>query len=275
MNTIQQYPNLQILPLDNIRLHEHHDPQRTPPLIERLTSCRVLHNPPLVAEIPELAGQYMVLDGANRITSLKQMDFPHAIVQVVDPTSPGVILHTWNHVLWDLPPEDLLPLIQKIAGIEILVEDRSQSAFDPEDIAIIQLATGKNYRVQAHNQVPRTAFLNEIVNKYKSRARFDRTQIDDVALLKGLYTNLTGLVIYPEFSIREVIQNCLKDNLLPAGVTRFIVSPRALRINYPLDELDSDRPLEEKRQRLQDFILHRMNNKGVRVYTETTVMYDE
>jgi hypothetical protein len=39
--------------------------------------------------------------------------------------------------------------------------------------------------------------------------------------------------------------------------------------------MDGDRPLEEKRTQLKNFIQERMNKKGVRIYTETTVLYDE
>ncbi len=71
------------------------------------------------------------------------------------------------------------------------------------------------------------------------------------------------------------MQFCQEGHLLPAGVTRFIVSPRALRVNYPLQNLFGNHTLEEKRQILRTFIQDRLDKKGVRIYTETTVMYDE
>ena len=41
----------------------------------------------------------MVLDGANRVTALEEMEFPHIVVQVVRYETPAVHLHTWYHGL--------------------------------------------------------------------------------------------------------------------------------------------------------------------------------
>ena len=110
---------------------------------------------------------------------------------------------------------------------------------------------------------------------YNREASFDRTMIDRINNLYGFYNELAGLVIYPPFEIEEVVQFCREDSLLPAGVTRFIVSPRALRVNFPLKYLARNDSLKEKQARLDNFIQERMENKGVRIYTETTVLYDE
>jgi len=53
------------------------------------------------------------------------------------------------------------------------------------------------------------------------------------------------------------------------------VSPRALHLNYPLEELAADRPLEEKNEALQRWIQERIARKGVRYYAEATVLFDE
>jgi hypothetical protein len=63
--------------------------------------------------------------------------------------------------------------------------------------------------------------------------------------------------------------------VLPTGITRFTVSPRALHLNYPLHELSSGKPLEYKESYLQQWISERVKHKGVRYYAEATFLFDE
>jgi hypothetical protein len=142
-------------------------------------------------------------------------------------------------------------------------------------LARIQFADNGMYKLSTSAPELRSDKITQLVKMYGQLARFDRTMIEDIRNLDGLYNQLAGLMIYPQFKIAEVISFCADDRLLPAGVTRFIVSPRALRVNYPLAYLAGDRPLEQKREQLKSFIQERLEKKGVRIYTETTVLYDE
>lgn len=272
MTKIESYPNLDILPVESIRLHEHHDPQRTSPLKSRIDTSGVLYNPPLVIPFSSEGEEYMVLDGANRVTSMKELGLPHILVQIVDPDT-GVRLQTWNHVIWRIDQHEL---VEKILEIDnFTMQETNNRYFLPYDLAMIQLANGKSYRLSTSAPELRSDKISELVKLYGDLARFDRTMIEDIGNLAGLYEDLAGLMIYPQFNIGEVVQFCRDGRLLPAGVTRFIVSPRALRVNYPLQNLCGDHSLEEKRQILKTFIQDRLDKKGVRIYTETTVLYDE
>jgi hypothetical protein len=86
---------------------------------------------------------------------------------------------------------------------------------------------------------------------------------------------LSGLVIFPHFEVEEVLKLASAGYLLPTGITRFTVSPRALHVNYPLEELASDKPIEEKNRELQDWIQKKIARKGVRYYAEATFLFDE
>ena len=120
MTKIQRYPTLEILPAEKICLHEHHDPQRTKPLEKRIRESGILYNPPLVIPYPDGEDMYMVLDGANRITAMKELGLPHLLVQVVDPNSPGVSLQTWNHVIWDIATDDLIQKIIDLGDLDMM-----------------------------------------------------------------------------------------------------------------------------------------------------------
>ena len=273
MTTIQHYPNLDILPAEKVCLHEHHDPQRTKPLKNRIDTSGVLYNPPLVIPFANGEDKFMVLDGANRVTSMKEIGLPHLLVQIVDPESPGLSLRTWNHVIWKISQDELIAGIEQIDGV--LLSESDETEFTPNDLARIQFADNGAYKLTTAAPEIRSEKITELVWMYGRLSRFDRTMIEDIRNLDELYNQLAGLMIYPHFRIEEVVQFCAENRLLPAGVTRFIVSPRALRVNYPLANLAGDRPLEEKRGQLKAFIQERLDKKGVRIYTETTVLYDE
>ena len=67
---IGELPELQIVSMDDVVLHEDPDNERVAQLIERFSADGVLKNPPVVARADN-ADKMIVLDGANRITSLQ------------------------------------------------------------------------------------------------------------------------------------------------------------------------------------------------------------
>jgi hypothetical protein len=242
-------------------------------LKRRIQTSGILYNPPLVIPVSVKNEQYMVLDGANRVTALKDIGLPHLLVQIVDPDSPSVSLQTWNHVLWNIDPDLLTQEIENLEGITL--ESASIPAFSVHSLGFLFAANQRGFSIRNISSDPRSTAITKLVRSYSQLARYDRTIIQDTEGLAGYYKDFAGLIVYPPFQISEVLQFCQDDKLLPAGITRFVVSPRALRVNYPLANLADDKPLQEKRQILKNFIQDRMDNKGVRIYTETTVLYDE
>jgi len=198
----------------------------------------------------------------------------------VSPDDPGLELKTWNHVLWEWEPSALMTALEAIPGLEA-----TPTAFDsgyakldkPHALTLIALPDGTHYLVTApaDNLVGKVRRLNQIVDAYKDRALFDRTSQVDIAAMRDIYEGLTGLIIFPHFEVREVMQMAQAGHLFPAGITRFTISPRALRLNYPLAELAADRSLEEKNAALQRWIQERIARKGVRYYAEATFLFDE
>ena len=101
---VHNLPDLKFIPVDKLVIHERHDNQRTLPLIKRIQASGFWRNPPIVSPLQDETGRFMVLDGANRITALREMQFPDALVQTVQPNDPGLNLQNWNHVVWELDP---------------------------------------------------------------------------------------------------------------------------------------------------------------------------
>ena len=270
-------PDLQILPLERLVMHEDHDLQRTLPLVGKLRAQGILRNPPIVMPLTDSSGRFMVLDGANRVTSLREMGFPHIVAQVVQPDDRNVSLQTWNHVVWGMSVRRFMKELNAVDTI-LVKPVNSQKSFHPPETApaIVRAANGKMYlAITPPGPFEQVQALHGLVNCYKNRASLDRTSQTLVEGFKSIYPDLTALVVFPRFEISTVLMLAGRNYLLPTGITRFTVSPRALHLNYPLHELSSSRPLEYKAAYLQQWIETRVKNKGVRHYAEATFLYDE
>lgn len=277
---LENFPALQIIPLDKLVRIEWHDDQRTPPLIKRLKASGVLKNPPMVMPLNDNTGRFMVLDGTNRTTALTKMSYPHIIAQVIFSDSPNFDLKSWNHILWEYSSESFLDSIKAIPDLDIQETSNLEKIKGPwhKDILIYIQTPDKTIRqikIDSLDLIDRVEKLNHLVNTYRTNAKFDRTRDTDISKFNNIYNNLCALVIFPPFKPQETLDLCKDGHLLPAGITRFTISPRALRVNYPLEDLASSKSLEEKNRSLEQWIQERIARKGVRHYSEPTVLFDE
>jgi hypothetical protein len=274
----QEFPTFEIIPINKATPHELHDLQRTPPLIENLRASGVMINPPLFSPFDDDSGQYMVLDGANRLYAFIEMDFPHILAQVVPANSPSLSLSSWNHVIWDMATSVLLKSIKGISTISLLeIEENDLENNRHETIASIHTPGDRVYKIISKNQDLKTcaSVMKDVMDTYKRVARFDRIPLRNVESVQGLYEDITAIVSYPQFNIHEVFDLCREGILLPSGITRFRVTPRALKVNYPLDELASAKSLKEKNLTLTQWLQDQLANKSVRFYAESTLIFDE
>lgn len=277
---VPSLPHLSFVPVASLLVHERHDDQRTLPLIRRIRASGVFRNPPVVAPLEDGSGCYMVLDGANRTAALRDMGFPHALVQVVQPDDPGLNLQNWNHVVWEMNPGRFLHALEAVEGLQIepAAEETPGADLDFEcGLVEVQLPDRRRFTICAVDRelVRRVELLNAIVDSYRGSGRLDRTLSQRVEPLAEIYPNLCALILFPQFDIHSLLHLAGAGYLLPTGITRFTISPRALHLDYPLEELAADRPLEEKNEALYRWLQERLNRKGVRYYAEATFLFDE
>jgi hypothetical protein len=274
---IPNLPKLNILPIHQLILHEDHDQQRTLPLVNRLRAAGILRNPPVVLPLADGTDRYMVLDGANRVTALQEMEFPHIVAQVADGDHTHIALQTWNHVVWGMPAPALVEDIHSVPGLTLTEVDAQKSVTPPAGALVhVRLADGRAFMLELPAELSeQVRALHGIVDSYKQHASLDRTSQTRIDSFERVYPTLTALVVFPRFEIQAVLRLAGERCLLPTGITRFTVSPRALHLNYPLHELSSGKPLEYKEAYLQQWIDERAQNKGIRYYAEATFLYDE
>jgi hypothetical protein len=121
----------------------------------------------------------------------------------------------------------------------------------------------------------RVAGLNQLVRAYQTRGRIERTNAGSAAEMERAFPKAAGLVVFLAFTVQDVVDAVSDGLLLPAGLTRFIVSPRALRVNYSLEALALEETREEKEQALARWLHGRVVDRTVRYYAEATYLFDE
>ncbi len=273
-----EIPNLQFVATSDLVLHEQHDVSRTAPLAERIKRDGFLKNPPVVALING-DGRFVVLDGANRTTSLSEMGIPHIIVQIVDYEDPELVLDTWHHLVAQVDRGEFAAEIQQIPGI----------VFEKADLlharAALARRTAMAYLVRPDGEVLiargeedlhiRARLLNDLVDVYRFRGRIYRVNTDQLDQLKPYYEDVTALIVFPRYTPAEIIELARNGARLPAGITRHVIPRRALRLNIPLTVMAENKPLEEKNEWLQLWLRQKLAAKEVRFYQESTWLFDE
>ncbi len=282
-------PDLRILPTASLVLHEHADSKRVARLESRLQRDGFLKNPPIVAPIPG-NGRYVVLDGANRVSALLSMGSPHVLAQVVDYKSEGVQLYTWYHLITGRTPATFLDEIRQVQGItvqEAPLEVARAALADKMVLAYLVVpAEQQGTRVYLidgvpgtdhHGTVTSTALLNATVDTYKGdpQVTIHRVNTDNLAELEEYYDQVSGLVVFPPYTPDDILKLATTGMVVPTGITRHIISPRALRVNMPIDILMSDDPLEQKAAWWHDQLKRKLAANEMRLYQESTYLFDE
>jgi hypothetical protein len=119
------------------------------------------------------------------------------------------------------------------------------------------------------------AALNGTVEAYGEWGNVERTLVNEVPLLANQFPDLAALVVFPRFSPQMILALAAQGRTVPAGITRFVISGRILRLNAPLAQLAVDEPLAAKQAWLDNLIREKLRGRQVRYYEEPVVLLDE
>jgi phosphoglycerate dehydrogenase-like enzyme len=265
---------LQVVPLDKVFPHEHTDPRRVSRLAKRFEAEGVLSNPPIVIEADD---RYVVLDGASRVTALKELGYPHVIVQVVSDRD-KVNLHTWFHAIRDVNPTKLVKLLDDLPEVSMVESDPQKvldEMFELGGLCYLHTVDDKVYLIRPASGVNHLEALNRLTNTYIGVSNVTRTLSTDVNHLHQEYSDLAALVVFSEYKVEQVLQIAKVGHVLPAGITRFVITGRVLRLNAELNFLKSSKSLGEKNQWLSQLLLEKLTKNKVRFYQEPVYLLDE
>jgi len=280
LRPLPDLPELRIVDTTSLRPHEDIDPARIEPLVSAIKREGLLRNPPIVLPLGGGPESYLVLDGANRTTAFRELGIRHILVQVVHFGSESLKLRTWNRVIFGASPDALFDGIAARVETAPLPGDRKArlEAISTGDLlAYLSLPDGSAWGLgRERERLPtRVELLQRLLAAAEDVGRTDRSGEMDAEPLTGMYSDLAGLLIFPEFEIEEVIEAANAGICLPSGLTRFIISPRALRVNYPLERLEADLDRDQKQDELEEWIQERLMGRRVRFYAESTFLFDE
>ena len=253
-------PILEIAPLAELKRHEEVDPLRVDRLEQRIRSEGIQVNPMVCVEADD---KLVVLDGATRTEALRALGLEHAVVQVVDPGQ--VELGTWHHVVRQCGPSELLEAVATRPGL-VLGEDREPPRLRP--------ASGPSRSVTG-DSLSLNATLTQLVASYIGRWPVSRVTDADAGVAASLFEDWGAVVELPTLGLDDVMRAALGDDLLPAGITRFLIPGRALRLNFDLSILEGEGSTAEKQRRLDALIEERSREGRVRRYDETVFIYDD
>jgi hypothetical protein len=270
---IGELPELHIVGLDQVVLHEDPDMERVARLVDRFSADGILKNPPVVGR--SKGYRRIVLDGANRITALRKLGYSHVLVQELDLFDPGLKLGTWHHAVERLEAQELLDHAASIQGVS--VED-SEAPLETgaASLAQVHLPTRRCVALRGARDLDERVFqLHSLTKAYHRFANFDRVSYTNMDDLVRNYRNLTALLIFQPFSLEDLQTLTHWDKRVPSGVTRVLLPKRALRFNIQLEMLRAGLSLDEKEDWLQQTILEKVGDKSIRFYREPTFFFDE
>lgn len=273
-------PELRILPVADLLLHERHDAQRCDPLVQRLADEQVLRNPPIVAAIGNGDARFVVLDGANRVTAFARLGVPHIAAQVVAYGSGGdVVLDCWHHLVAGVATRDFAAALAQLPGVAVEPADGAHARAllaRREAIAAIAFPGGGHCTVRAEGTLhERVARLNDMVELYRGAATVFRVSTDRIEALLPQHDDATALVLFTRHDPSEIVELARVGAALPAGITRHVIARRALRLDLPLAVLADPGTLAEKNAWLGEWIRAKVAQRQVRYYQESTFVFDE
>jgi L-serine kinase (ATP) / ParB family transcriptional regulator, heme-responsive regulator len=254
-------PLLRVVPLESIRRHEEIDPLRVERLVGRIEAEGVQVNPMVCSLAPD--GELILLDGATRTESLQKIGLEHAVVQMVERET--VTLEAWHHVVRGCEPDELVAAVGERPDL-ILSEDEGTPG--------IHLKEGGS-RLVLGEGVSANATLSSMVGSYVGKWRVSRVADPGIEAVNWSFPDWSAVVEFPTLSLDDVMKAAITDDLLPAGVTRFLVDERALLLNAPLELLAGNQSIEAKQDALDELIADRAQDGRVRRYEETVYIFDE
>lgn len=277
-------PVLRLVPTSQIRFHEHAERSRTLRLVRRLEEDRLLRNPPIVAGMP--GGDFLLLDGANRVSAFLELGLSHIAVQLIDYGDPEIQLKGWHHLLLQGRDLDLARALEAIAGVRVERVDGSElrqllelrmvfAALVDESQTPWALLPGKGkpLRFEVHRLIE---VLEEVVKCYEGKTRLERVKLADQADLPSAIESVEHqLVLFPVLTKSELMQLSGEGVMIPTGITRHLIPGRTLGLDLDLDFLTRLETEEAKVQHFQDHYDHLLLEGRIRYYQESVFILNE
>ncbi len=277
INYTENYFDLEILKLSGIKLHEATENNRLRNIFNRISKAKYLMNPVIIGRHNN---DMILLDGANRYGSLKEIGCKLILAQVLNYKDKDLQLEKWNHLVYDFDINILKTFCEKnrlsfehvsyskgIAKLENNFNYLLASDISKDESILIKLS-GKLDEMLLQ--------LDKITKLYFKHYDFDRSECDIKFSDLRKYTRKKGtLIVFPNFQKHHIV-SIAKNNLrLPAGISRHRILNRVLHVKYEIGKLMSDNHLKEKTEELKKLLIDKIDKNKVRQYQESVIVFDE
>ncbi|HUJ76451.1 MAG TPA: ParB N-terminal domain-containing protein, partial [bacterium] len=229
-------PTLRLVPTARIRFHENPERRRTERLMARIKQDALLRNPPIVATMP--GEDYLLLDGANRVSAFRELGHDLVPVQLVDYGSQAIQLKGWHHLLVDGRALNLKSQYGMLRGVALQKVPREQLGPLLEFRRIYAALVDESYQAWGLFPQPpgraipihqRIETLNQIISCYEGQSKLERIKLVDYSKLpEVLRTVEHQLCLFPVLTKEELLQLTQDGVMLPTGITRHLIPGRAL-----------------------------------------------
>lgn len=282
-----ELPRLRIVPISSVLFHEEIEPARLRRVAARLEEDGILRHPAIVAGSPR-GRKLLLVDGAHRISALRELGLKYALVQITRYDDPLIELQRWHHLLDVENPKAFLTSVRAISGatitshrpirdgnpIHLRRHHYAQIIFPDRSGLLIHPADGRE-RTDPRWLDGAAAYLRPLCHLYKERGFRDRISYDEFDWLAANYDRYSALVVFPHFEKDEIARVARSREKLPAGITRHLIPKRALRFDLPLWILSRKLSEAELNRRLVEMILNRTQEGRIRFYSESTFSFNE
>jgi hypothetical protein len=182
-------------------------------------------------------------------------------------------------VIQQIDVDQLVRLLDDLPDVSLEVVEADKATelmFEYGGLCYMQAADGRVFLVHAAPGVNRLDALNNLTNLYIDAAYVERTLSSDIYSLQYEFPEMAALVVFPEYTVTQVMQATTSSGrFFPAGITRFLIPGRVLRLNADLGYLRSENSLQEKNRWLHEILKEKQLKGGIRYYAEPVFLLDE
>lgn len=277
INYTENYFDLELIKLSDILLHEATENNRLRNIYNRISKSKYLMNPVIVGKYDD---EIILLDGANRYGSLKEIGCKLILAQVLDYKSKNLHLEKWNHLVYEFDLEKVkifcdtnnmsyrkISYHDGLKAQEHKFNDLLASDFNHDESILIELSDNLDELLIQ---------VDKITKLYFKHFDFDRSECDIKYSDLKKYTRRKGiLMVFPSFRKHHIVSIANNNYRLPAGISRHRIHNRVLHVKYEIKKLMSDKNIDKKKDELQKLLIDKIDKNKVRQYQESVIVFDE
>lgn len=277
INYTNKFFNIDILRIDEIKLHETTEAKRLRNIFDRISNSKYLLNPVIIGQY---GNSLILIDGANRLSTLQEIGCKIIIAQITDYKHKRIKLKNWNHLIYEVGINEIKNFCLKnnFSYKEVIYkEGREFLKNNFSNILISEIGSGKSLLIKLPAKFDDAITrLNDFTKFYFNVHKFDRSEEEITFNDLNKYSRKKGLLVeFFKFKKEQIVKIANSNAKLPAGISRHILDNRVLHVRYEISKLKSDLNLDEKRNELQKYLLTKIDSNKVRQYRESVIVFDE